>query len=336
MTIREITDVSIWDSFVTLSPNASFVQSFAWGEFQRTLGRKPVRLALFDGEKCVAVIQWFLHRLPFGFTYAYAPYGPLLFKEQKSDWLTIFTEAIQQSKKFLDKPIFLLIEPRIELCNESLLVAASASLKLEKIGSVQPQDTRVLDLSKSEEELLSAMHQKTRYNIRLAEKRGVQIVSGNEYLDAFISLHRETSARDKFTTHSDAHFSETLETLPKSTCKVYVALFEKKVIAANMVVRFGETATYLHGASSSMNRDVMAPYLLQWRQIQDAKKDGFARYDFWGIAPSNRESSKTKTWEGITRFKNGFGGYEVNYVGAFVLPIRPLWYSVYRSARRLR
>ena len=119
--------------------------------------------------------------------------------------------------------------------------------------------------------------------------------------------------------------------------RVYVAMYEKQPIAANIVVHFGDTATYVHGASSNAHRNVMAPHLLQWRQILDAKLAWKNWYDFYGIqTPQRARASKHgATWAGITRFKLGFGGKTVSYLDAYELPLRWGWYRLVKVLQRL-
>ena len=190
----------------------------------------------------------------------------------------------------------------------------------------QPAQTLVLDLSLGENGILAQMHQKTRYNIRLAEKKGIEIISGLEYLDDFWRLMKQTTNRDGFRSHSLNYYSALLK--PDNFIKLIVARYQGQIIAAGLFCSYGNTVTYLHGASDNSFRQVMAPYLLQWTVIKQAISEDYNYYDFYGI-------SATK-WPGVTRFKLGFGGVVVNYPGTFDVIIRPLAYFVYSLLRRLR
>ena len=150
---------------------------------------------------------------------------------------------------------------------------------------MQPREILILDISKSEEELLAGMKQKTRYNIKLAEKRDVKVLASREkkYIDEFCRLVKITAERDKITPHPENYYRKMFETIPPEILKLYIAEYEGKIIAANLVLFFGKTATYMHGASDNEHRNVMAPYLLQWQTILDAKKSGCNRYDLGGI-----------------------------------------------------
>ena len=206
-------------------------------------------------------------------------------------------------------------------------------------------------MSAEDDARLAAMHEKTRYNIRLALRRGVEIRplpsilsptgrgKGEGGLDEFLKLLEETAKRDKFRAHPRAYYekmTETLETaqqLNGSTTErlfiqLWLARFEGKAIAGALVGYFGDTATYLHGASSHEYRHLMAPYALHWEIMRDARAIGFEKYDFWGI--------DEKKWPGVTRFKKGFGGEVVRYPGAFDLPISRFWYTLYRLGKQLK
>ncbi|MBI2122447.1 MAG: peptidoglycan bridge formation glycyltransferase FemA/FemB family protein [Candidatus Sungbacteria bacterium] len=224
--------------------------------------------------------------------------------------------------------IFLKIDPAEKL--------QTTNYKLQTTKSIQPRETTVLDLAKSEDELLSAMHEKTRYNIRLAERRGVRITKQesrikNGELGAFWNLLQETAGRDKFKTHPREHYEKLLAVRDEEfSNEIFFAEYNGKIIAAVLVNFYkpSDTATYLHGASGREYREVMAPHLLHWHVIKEAKARGFKHYDFWGI--------DEKRWPGLTRFKLGFGGAQIEYLKSFDLIYRPTIYKLYQFLRNLR
>jgi len=175
------------------------------------------------------------------------------------------------------------------------------------------------------------MHQKTRYNIRLAEKKGVivkKINNNKKAIDVFWKLIEKTSQRDGFTPHSKKYYAQMLEL---ENFNLWTAEYQNNILVANIVVNFGDTITYLHGASSNKDRNVMAPHLLQWEQIKWAKERGFKIYDFWGIA---KEDSQNDKWLGFTRFKKGFGGQEKRLPGTFDLVYNQKIYRVYNFFKK--
>jgi lipid II:glycine glycyltransferase (peptidoglycan interpeptide bridge formation enzyme) len=201
-----------------------------------------------------------------------------------------------------------------------------------------PSTTALLDLTKSEEDLLAAMHQKTRYNIRVAQKHGVNVRVGTEKdLAAFIRLSHETAERDRFLHMSETYLRKTFEILSRAgMCRLRLAEFDGKLLAANMEILFGDTMTYLHGASSSESRNVMAPFILHWDAIMSAKAEGFKTYDFWGCNPEDENAFDYRPrWEGITRFKLGWGSERVSFVGTFDVPKQPMFYGLLRKFGRV-
>jgi lipid II:glycine glycyltransferase (peptidoglycan interpeptide bridge formation enzyme) len=209
---------------------------------------------------------------------------------------------------------------------------------------IQPRHTLISDLTSSEQALLNRMHPKTRYNIRLAERRGVRVRFSDapKAVESFLRLSRDVAGRGSFHFHPDGYYRELVRILAGSgsgerrAARAEVALAERgeSVLAAHILVSFGDVVTYVHGASSSHERHLMAPHLLQWESMRRAKHQGFTHYDFFGVAPP--QAGSDHSWAGITRFKEGFGGERVSYVGAYDFVLSRLGYWVYSSARRLR
>jgi lipid II:glycine glycyltransferase (peptidoglycan interpeptide bridge formation enzyme) len=288
----------------------SFLQSSEWERFQNTLGRNTWRV---DGR---LIIQ---HLTPGGFNYLYAP-RPNLDKEFTDIFIK---EACRIGRK--TKAIFLKIDPPFG--------SPIPSRFLRRISSpLQPPKTLIVDLSQTEDKLLEAMHDKTRYNVHLAERKGVIIdYDSLNVLSVFWKLLCETAARGNFRIHQRSHYAKLLEVRsPDFYNEIFFARYRGSILAAALVnfYRPSGTVTYLHGASSSDNRDVMAPHLMHWRIMQEAKRRGFKHYDFWGI--------DEKKWPGLTRFKNGFGGEVMEYPPSVDIVFKPLWYMVYRIARRFK
>jgi lipid II:glycine glycyltransferase (peptidoglycan interpeptide bridge formation enzyme) len=200
------------------------------------------------------------------------------------------------------------------------------------VRSINPSGTSIVDLSKTEDEILAAMHQKTRYNVRVAEKHNVTTTNNQEPIskkfDDIFHLFEETAKRDGFRLHPRGYYEKQIK-MPG--IEVYGAECEGKLLASAIVMFENGIATYLHGASSNEMRNVMAPYALHWAIMKRAKERGMKHYDLWGISDDPKSG-----WAGITRFKRGFGGGDVFAPGTFDLPVRRFWYSVYTLARRMR
>jgi peptidoglycan pentaglycine glycine transferase (the first glycine) len=286
----------------------SFLQSKEWLDFQKSLGRKT-----WDAVG-ISIIK---HNLPLKKSYLYsARLRPSDFDGQ-ARWGKFLTRVKEIAKQ--ENAIFFKIEPENEVNLKSF--------GFKKSHNIQPKKTLILDISESEQELLSQMHYKTRYNIQLAIKKGVKTYCSSpktQNFNDFWRLMEETTKRDKFRPHPKEYYRKMLE-IPG--VELFIASYRDKIIAANIVVFFEKTAIYLHGASDYEHRNLMAPHLLQWEQIKEAKKHGCIEYDFWGI--------DEQKWPGVTRFKKGFAGKEINYLGAYDLVFQSAWYWIYEISRKI-
>ncbi len=208
--------------------------------------------------------------------------------------------------------------------------------------TIQPRTSLLIDISSSEADILAAMKQKTRYNIRLAEKKGVKVYQGSAAdVSTFYQLAQVTAARDGFGVHSLEYYRAAFQLFSPERCALWLAEFEGQPLAALMAFCQGEEAYYFYGASSNQQRHLMAPYLIQWAAIRWAKRQGCTRYDLWGIPDANLASLEaeferrhTGLW-GVYRFKRGFGGQWVQSVGAFDYVYQPLLYRLYKFRRHI-
>lgn len=207
---------------------------------------------------------------------------------------------------------------------------------------VQVPDTVVLPLEDDPEQLLASMKPKWRYNIRLAQKKGVEVVKeGEEALSVFQKLYEETAKRDEIAIHEASYYKALFsvaadfraESKLPLDLSVWTAKYEGKPLAAIITLFFKKHATYLYGASSNENRNLMPAYALQWSAILAAKEAGCVDYDFFGIPPTD---DPNHPMAGLYFFKTGFGGRIVHRIGAIDYPVAPLVYKCFRFAERLR
>lgn len=295
-----------WDEKV-IELGGSILQSWQWGEFHKALGQKIFRFSDEDFANLAIETE-----LPMGKKYLYSPRGPL--GDQN--------KALEDLKKLQSEKD--LIFARIEPMQKMALPRA--------VKDIQPINNWLLNLEKTEEELLIAMKPKTRYNINLAQRKGVKIRVGEQKdIITVWKLFLETASRNQFRLHPQNYYLQMFEQLGNGM-KLLIAEYEGKALAGMVLTLFGETATYLHGGSSTSMKEAMAPYLLHWEAIKLAKNSGMKNYDFGGVAPSGEERH---AWAGISRFKKGFGGFEVVYPGAFDLIYSPIWYNVYKQGRKV-
>lgn len=328
MKIINIDEKEEVNKFVGGEAHSQFLQSYEWGEFQEKVGGSVFRIGVEDNGEIIASAKIIRKKLPIGKHYFYCARGPIVhekIKNRKEVLNLLFSEVERMGLK--DGAMFLRFDP-IYNVDDHVTDIAGKDIKIIQTHSVQPPKTTYLDLSKTEEELLAKMHQKTRYNIRLAEKKGVKIIEVDKSrFEEFWHLLDQTCGRDKFRPHGRNYYQAMLE-LPNDFLKLCFAEYENKPIAAGMFTFFGDTATYLHGGSSNDHRELMAPYLLQWKMIQLAKEKGFKYFDFHGI-------DEVK-YPGVTRFKKNFGGEKITYPGTFDLVYDEGWYQIYKMIRKVR
>lgn len=332
-----------WNGFV-VAHCGSFLQSWQWGEFQKKFGNDFARALVKEDGKLLLCANIIEYSLPLGKRYWYIPYGPVVGAsgDMRADTLDFFVRRIQSAAP--KDVIFIKIEPDAD---SDISLAPLGFAKSPK--DIQTTETMIMDLSLPEEELLANMKQKTRYNIKLAARHEVKIVSPaeQEAIDpqVFLALLFKTADRNRFRPHPEKYYTDMMELfLGKETKapalrygqRLFFAQAQGEIIAAALVGFFGNRATYLHGASSDTHKNMMAPYLLHWEIMRYAKARGFSEYDLWGIATEKTHKASREKWEGFSRFKTGFAGAAIAYPGAYDLPLNSLWYTAYKIARRFR
>ena len=326
------------------------LQSEEWGEFRKKTGVKVIQKNGF---------QITIHKIPHTpWAIGYLPKGPMPTKEMVDELAKIGKE---------EKCVFIQLEPNVKV--------ESGKLKMEKLilnsqfsilNSFHPLFTKytfILDLTKSEEELLKAMHPKTRYNIKVAQKHGVKVVEDNsdEAFETYLRLLRETTKRQNFYAHDEKYHRLMWETLrneklkmknekldtDKLTAHLFLARYQPKNIShfsslnsqfltlvAWILFVYKDTLYYPYGASSTLHRETMASNLIMWETKLFGKKLGLKKFDMWGALGPNPDVKDP--WYGFHRFKEGYGGKLVELVGSFDLVINPLLYQLYKIADKIR
>lgn len=298
-----------------------FLQSELWLRFQEAAGKEVMP---FSGDDFSA--NGIVHPLPFVGRYLYIPRGPIT--GSKKAFEELITLAKERNAKWIR------IEPEKEILEA--IKNGTAYTVIKAPHDMQPREIFKIDISLSEDALFQAMKSKTRYNIRLAEKYGVKVFETREqkYIEAFLDLITATSGRKGITSHPRGYYETFFSIFPKEVCRLFVAEYEGQVLAANLVIFYGDTVMYLHGGSSDLHREVMAPHLLQWEQIKVARSLGFAYYDFGGVKTAAENSS----WAGITNFKRGFSlkTEPTIYPGTYDIVLAPFSYTLYRMLQKLK
>ena len=320
-----------WDQFLQNHPDAHLLQTSAWGDLKSGFGWQVRRVR--SGETGAQVLfRPLAARFGWGPTIAYIPKGPV-----GPNWRELWpaVDALCRSRR----AILLKVEPDCwEPEDPDAVVAQNAQFPGFTPGAdpIQPRQTVVINLDGSEDDWLARMKQKTRYNVRLAEKKGVQVRSSTD-LEAFSGLMQVTGQRDGFGVHSLDYYRRAYQLFhPQGTCELLMAEFEGHPLAGLMVFAHGPRAWYLYGSSNDEERNRMPTYLLQFAAMQWAKSHGCIEYDLWGVpdAPeSELEANFTNRSEGlwgVYRFKRGFGGAIKRSAGAFDRSYIPWVYPLYR------
>jgi lipid II:glycine glycyltransferase (peptidoglycan interpeptide bridge formation enzyme) len=316
---------SDWDSFLTRYPQAHILQSSAWGELKSAFDWTPVRIQ--SGQ---AGAQVLFRRLPLGFSVAYVPKGPVGDCEA---WESLWPELDKVCRQY--HAIFLLVEP-----DASEPLSKELQFTMQKFGPaappIQPRRTVLVDISGTEDQVLERMKQKTRYNIHLAQRKGVVVNQVNDLL-GFNALMKVTGARDGFDVHSPEYYRRVFDLFsPDGRCALFVAQFEGRPLAGLMVFYQGSRAWYFYGASCDEERNRMPAYLVQWQAMCWARQHGCREYDLWGV-PDEEEAvleshftDRSDGLWGVYRFKRGFGGRLDRSAGAWQKVYNPLLYRLYQ------
>ena len=291
------------------------LQTPAWGEFRKAMGIDVVRLHDW---------QLTFHKIPYApWTVGYFPKGPAPTKKMADE-----LQALGRHKH----AIFIQIEP-------------NTTAKVTLPPSHHPLFTKytfILDLTKSEDQLLAAMHPKTRYNIKVAQKHNVKITEDNSpaAFKEYLRLTQETTSRQRFYAHNKNYHKTMWEIMHKEgIAHLFTASYEGEVLSAWIVFVWGDTVYYPYGASGRNHREVMAPTLLLWEIARWAKQKGLKYFDLWGaMGPSSATDGPDvhDPWYGFHRFKQGFNPRLVEFAGSFDLVIRPFLYSFYTLADTIR
>jgi lipid II:glycine glycyltransferase (peptidoglycan interpeptide bridge formation enzyme) len=330
-----------WDDFVLASKQGSLHQISVWKPFQETIsGRGPVKGWGMRNKAGKIVATTFAVKMDTGFQgkkWWYSARGPVFNDEKQGHALIEYVE--KELKK--EGGLFWRFDPYISQSQVRTVLNFKQIQVRTSAQNYQPTDTLILDVTKTNDQLLSEMKRKGRYNINLAEKKGVQCIKieggkvTEKDLDDFWRLNNETTNRDSFSGHEKAYYRNFL-TLLAPYADLFFAEAEDGIRIATAISTFaGDKAIYYFGASTSIPeyRNLMAPYLLQWTMIQEARERGCRTYDFLGIAPENEPKH---AYAGISEFKWKFGGTRQTFAPGKEIVFDKKWYWLYRIAKKIR
>ncbi len=353
---------NIWNSIISKLPDPHFLQTYEWGQVKAKYGWVPIYVVWSDKSyksylshqldsldlSNLSAAALILKRQIINNGFAarlgvlYSPKGPML------DWsnVSLRNRVLNDLQSFAKKQgaIFLKMDPDVVLArgipngeDEVIDNGGQAVMsELKRRGwryssdQIQFRNTVLIDLKPSQEEMLARMKQKTRYNIRLAVKKGVMVRIGTlEDLGTLYEMYAETSVRDRFVIRDEGYYQTVWEMFMSSgepTCEPLVAEVDGEPVAAIFVFYFAGRAYYVYGMSRDAHREKMPTYLLQWEAMKRAQAKGCTVYDLWG-APEVFDESDSM-W-GVHRFKEGLGGKVVRTLGAWDFAPNPFWYKMY-------
>ena len=333
-----------WDQALARLPYAHALQSWAWGQFKARWGWQALPLSLSvggNGWEAIAAAHVLRRNLPrTPWCILYVPKGPAL---DYAD-VTLRRHVLAQLEALArrERAIFIKIDPEVvrnwglEHERSSPLGAAvmrdlSARGWRPSAEQIQFRNTVELPLESSDEQLLAAMKPKTRYNIRLAERKGVVVRPGAAAdLPTIAEMYQETGARVGFIVRPTPYYLDGWRALHDAgMAQPLIAEVDGRPVAAVILVRFADRVIYMYGASRNEARERMPNYLLQWEAVRWARAQGARVYDFWGAPDVFNETDRL--W-GVWRFKAGFNGEVVRFIGAWDYTPRPLLYRLYTQA----
>lgn len=328
-----ITKKEIWERFLISQRPKSFLQSWDWGELNERDGSKIFRLGFFKDGRLVGICLSVKEKAKRG-PHLLVPAGPVI------NWgdtrvIKLFLKSLNELA-VREACWFVRVRPEIldtpqnrKLFSQLGFMSAPMHLYAE--------NTWVLDISVSEEEILAGMRKTTRYLVRKGEKAGLalEVSADPDNAKILYRLQSETVKRHGFVGFPEKLFKNEIDIFGKDgLAQVFLCRYGKKILATAIIIFYGDTAYYHFSGSASDYDKVPFSYFLQWQIIKDARKRGIKYYNFWGIAPNNNPNHR---FAGVTLFKTGFGGERVDWLHAHDLPIsRKYWLTyIFETARRI-
>lgn len=323
MDIKEINIKDDWESFLYKCTEKTFLHSWGWGEFNEKMGSKIWRLGIYSGDSIIAVVLIFKVSARRG-TFLFVPHGPVFLSElvlkDKRDALELLLIYLSDIIKE-EKASFVRVSPILSNNPDNNTVFADLGFTEAPIH-MHPEVTWELDLTPTDDIILSSMRKTTRYLIRHAEKNpDIEIVKSSNIDDIklFWPVYLKTAKRHNFTVFSEKYLIAEMESFIKDdNIVIFLGKYKGEVVSAAIFVIWQNMCFYHHSGSLTKFNKIPVSYLLQWHAIKEAKSRGCKSYNFWGIAPDiNKDSEAQKSthpWAGLSLFKMGFGGYRKDYV----------------------
>ncbi|MBQ2676411.1 MAG: peptidoglycan bridge formation glycyltransferase FemA/FemB family protein [Clostridia bacterium] len=315
-----------YEEFVSAHPNCNFLQASVWSSVKKEWDSVRI-VSRDDSGKIRAAMLVLIRKVPhLPYTFLYAPRGPVCDSDE-AEGLCDLISGVKALAKEKNAYIFK-ADPGFEIGDETFIeTAKKAGLTFKETGKnfdgIQPRFVFRLNIQdKTEQELFDNFHSKTRYNLRLAERKGVTVRLGDKSdLPRFHEIMQETGERDNFNIRPLSYFEHMYDCMAEENLRLYVAELNGKTIAATIAIYYGDKVWYLYGASSNQHRNVMPNYLLQWHMILWALEKKCRIYDFRGVSG---DTSPDNPLYGLYRFKKGFSGDMIEFIGETEIVFKPL------------
>ena len=311
-----------WDDFVASHPEANFLQSWQWGEFHLSRGRKIVRRGIFAGNTLLGVYTGHIEPARRG-KHLQIPGGPIIDWSDDTAVTALFTDMREQAAQA--GCVYARVRPQREDSPESRATLAKNGLKPAPMY-LSVELAGVLDLTKPEDEILAGMRQRLRRALRKAEKNNITVETSTNPADIheFYQIQLQTAGRHQFVVFSENFLQKQFEAFtPTDNAVLYTARHEGKILAQNFMIFYGNEASYHYGVSTELGTKLSGAPLLHMQAMRDARERGIERYNFWGIVD---EEDTTHRFYGVSVFKRGFGVKELRYTPAHDLVIKKLPY----------
>ena len=316
-TMQTIQDESTWNDFVTSHPEANFLQSWQWGEFQLSRKRHIVRRELYDGEKLVGVYIGHVEPAKRG-THMQIAGGPILDWSDRQAVTAVFADIRSQAKEL--HCVYVRIRPQLEQSDTSMKTMTSLGLKKAPMY-LSVELAGVLDLTKSEEEITQGMRQRLRRALRKAAKNNITVETSTnpDDIDEFYDIQLQTAGRHQFVAFDKEFLKKQFAAFAATgNATLYTAKYQGETLAQNFMIFYGNEASYHYGVSTELGTKLSGAPLLHMQAMRDARDRGITRYNFWGIVD---EDDTNHRFYGVSVFKRGFGVDELRYTPAHDLVV---------------
>lgn len=315
-----------WKKIIKTYPEANFLQSPLWAETNRLIGHKLIVRTFKDKAMFLGIVKDAKRG-----RYLEIPGGPLVKWKDKELVKEVFEEIIKVASE--EKCVFVRFRPQLENNEENQKyikeIKSIKNLDLRPAPMhLHAQNTVILDLTKTEDEILMGMRRQTRYEVRRSGKVGLVVTedSSEKMFDEFHDVQAATAKRQNFVPPSKKELLAEREAFEKDNLKLYkVTTSAGEAVAYGLILKYGKEAEYFEAASTDLNRKLPGAYALLWRAIKDLKSEGIERFNLWGIAPPNVEHHR---YSGVTTFKTGFGGQVIEFIPAQDIVINKLRYKI--------